>query len=136
MSLPSLSCSMSWRSAAFKRIQQKLTISYGPIDEFVSIYSSLRTRPPAQSQEIQNVENWLLHRYRKAIFHSETDYIRHVNDLISIVPKIKTPLRRFLEQFRKFRLSRLFIVKKVSPMTILRRVAECISKERSDTERS
>jgi len=72
-------------------------------NDFITSYSTLRSRPPAQDHEISNVINWF-YRYPVAIFDRETEYVNHTDDLMSIVPKIRTPLRGALEKIRGFNL--------------------------------
>lgn len=64
--------------------------------------------PRARHNEINNVKTWLHHEYNGAIDIHESQYVESTEDLVSIVHKAKTPLRRFLERLKLFRHSRLF----------------------------
>jgi hypothetical protein len=50
--------------------------------------------------------------------HQKSQYINQKDDLITLVPKSKTPLRRFLERFQCFRLSPLFRIQPVSGLPL------------------
>jgi hypothetical protein len=77
-------------------------------DEFLAAYMEFRARPRAQSHEICNIKNWH-QEYEGAIEKEEANYIDNTDDLISIVPKVKTPLRRLLEKMssRRWRIFRV-----------------------------
>ncbi|KAI9867436.1 MAG: hypothetical protein M1813_008994 [Trichoglossum hirsutum] len=103
----------SFRHDAVPRRRQILMECYTKLKEyndFIASYSTLRSRPPANPHEITNVKNWF-YRYPAAILDSEAEYVNHTDDLMSIVPKIKTPLRSVLENIRGFRLSSIFRIK-------------------------
>ncbi|MCJ1248357.1 hypothetical protein MMC30_005574 [Trapelia coarctata] len=86
---------------------RELKIKLKEYNEFVLLHSQVKERPPAHRQEIQNIDNWF-YSNPGAICDPETDYINHTDDLITIIPKTKTPLRRGLERFQSFQLSSLF----------------------------
>ena len=62
---------------------------------------------------MENVRNWFSN-HDQAIRPEECEYINKDGDVIALVPRLKTPLRRFLEHFDCFLLSPLFRVWKVS----------------------
>ena len=68
----------------------------------------LRGRPRARSHEICNIKNWH-EKYEGAIMKEEANYIDNTDDLISIVPKTKTPLRPLLEKMssRRWKIFRI-----------------------------
>lgn len=69
-------------------------------DEFVSVYSDLKARPPALGHETKNVRNWL-RTYKGAICEEEASFVER-EDLMPIITKNKTPLRRLLEHWGAF----------------------------------
>ena len=73
------------------------------IDRFVLDHSELKARPDASKHQIRNVRNWMSNN-NKAIQDEETGFIRKEGDLMAFVPKVKTPLRRFIERFDFIRL--------------------------------
>jgi hypothetical protein len=76
-------------------------------DELVLQHSALRARPRVAQKDIASVSNWF-YNHNNAIHPAETEYINSYEDLFSIVPKFKTPLRRLLETSSRFRLARLW----------------------------
>jgi hypothetical protein len=82
-------------------------------NELVIQHSKLRKRPPLDKKDRNNIVNWFWN-HGNAIAAEESEYIQHADDLFAMVPKLKTPLRRFMEQSRHFRLFRLWM--KASPV--------------------
>jgi len=82
-------------------------------NELVLQHSELRKRPPVSSKDRNNLVNWF-ETHGRAIASDETKYIHHSEDLFSIVPKSKTPLRCFMERSQRFRLFRWWL--KASPI--------------------
>lgn len=60
-----------------------------------------------------NVKRWFKNANEKVIHGEEKQYIDKDGDLIPVVSKIKTPLRRFIDKFEKPRLLALFRQKDV-----------------------
>jgi hypothetical protein len=71
------------------------------------LHSELRARPVAAKQQVASVSNWLFNK-ENAINSSETAYLDHTSDLVPLVPKPKSSLRKLLEKSRRFRLSRFW----------------------------
>ncbi|KAI9641351.1 hypothetical protein NHQ30_010153 [Ciborinia camelliae] len=70
--------------------------------KFVGLHASLKTRPPVKPAQIENIKNW--HRKNEgAIYKEELKYLDTDEDLMTIVPINKTPLRRALEHFEWFK---------------------------------
>lgn len=65
-------------------------------NEFVTAYSTLSSRPAASRFELQNLRNWL-DDYNGAICANEEQLLRDEGDLIPIVVKTKSLLRRAIE---------------------------------------
>lgn len=77
------------------------------VDQFVVLHAELRSRPSVQKRQIQNIKNW--HRRNpNAILPEEKDYINEEEDLMTIVPCLKTPLQRVLERTEWFSTSSCF----------------------------
>jgi hypothetical protein len=53
---------------------------------------------------MQSLPNWHWNHNSCAIAEEEKKYLTHVHDLFSVVPRIKTPLRRLLEKSKTFKL--------------------------------
>ncbi|KAI9822405.1 MAG: hypothetical protein M1827_000124 [Pycnora praestabilis] len=92
------------------RILQDLEKQLKDYNEFVLSYSELKNRPRASGHAVNNVKNWFYNN-EEAIAEPERQFVDTDSDLVSLVPKIRTPLRRFLELFDWFRLSCCFRVK-------------------------
>lgn len=88
------------------------------IDEFILAHRQLRSDPRASSHEVKNVKNWLFNN-NYPIHEAETQFINTDDDLVSLVPKVRTPLRRFLDLFVCFRLFFLFRVRPVRRIWLL-----------------
>jgi hypothetical protein len=76
-------------------------------DELVLQHSELRSRPSVPGKDLESVKNWLYNK-ENAIEKAEAAYVQYVSDLAPLVPKPKSPLRRFLEQSQTFRLLRFW----------------------------
>jgi hypothetical protein len=63
------------------------------------------SRPPVPGKDRRSLANWFSN-HKNAIAAAETEYVQHAEDLFAIVPKSKTPLRRFMERSQHFRLFR------------------------------
>ncbi|KAK2058304.1 hypothetical protein LY76DRAFT_545012 [Colletotrichum caudatum] len=88
-------------------VLQELHKALKDYDEHVLRCSQLCSLPKAEGRDIESIENWFLAN-PGAIGQSESSFISHKEDLVSIVPKIKSPLRRALERVSGFDLSPLF----------------------------
>jgi hypothetical protein len=86
-------------------------------DNLLIQQSALRKYPPVYRQDLKSVRNWHYNHDHTAIAAEEADYLNHDQDLIPIVPKEKTPLRRFLERSRKFRIFR-FWQQQLNPLPV------------------
>jgi hypothetical protein len=75
-------------------------------------HSNLRSRPRVPEKDVASLSNWF-HNHQNAILDEETQFISHRKDLIALVPKVKTPLRRLLERSSHFRLTRLWRKKRL-----------------------
>lgn len=70
-------------------------------------HAQLRSRPPVHARNVRSVSNWH-YNHGNAILATETEYLERSKDLMSIVDKSKSPLRRCLEKSTRFRLLRLW----------------------------
>ena len=82
-------------------------------DEFILTHRKLRSDPRASDHEVKNVKNWFFNN-NYPIHPDEGRFINTDDDLVALVPKIRTPLRRFLDMFDCFRLLSLFRIRPVS----------------------
>jgi hypothetical protein len=70
-------------------------------DEFVVAHSELQSRPAGQKRQIRNISN--RHAWNpKEIRPEESKYIDEQEDLITIVPCLKSPLQHILERSQWF----------------------------------
>ena len=60
-------------------------------------YSELKARPDATKRQITNVENWLENN-NQPIRPAEVAFVGK-EDLVPMVPRVKPPLRRFIDRF-------------------------------------
>src|SRR4051812_46134622 len=107
-------------------------------DDFVLAHRKLRSDPPAADRDVQNVKNFLQNHGRGQgenhgpIAEVECKYIETDGDLVSLVPKVKTPLRRLLDHFDIFVLLRIFKVQPVNedaPWTVFPNVLICFKNQ-------
>src|SRR5262245_29371169 len=73
-------------------------------------YSQIRSRRSAQRYQAENVEAWFWN-HPSAIVKEEQEFIRKEGDIISVVDRVKSPLRLFLEKFRSLITCRMFRAK-------------------------
>jgi hypothetical protein len=66
-------------------------------DRYINEYAVLQNRPPAPKNDITSVRRWLKVNHPEAIAEEETRFIDYEEDLISVRPKLKSPVRRFFE---------------------------------------
>lgn len=74
------------------------------IDEFVLQQAELKKHPNPSAQDIRSLENWHYNHSNRCLLPTESAYIKQKHDLLSVVPKEKTPLRRLLERWKTFRI--------------------------------
>jgi hypothetical protein len=67
------------------------------LDRFINEYYKLQNHPPAPKLDIRSVKRWLEVNHPDAISKDEAAYINHSEDLISVRPRSKSPIRRYLE---------------------------------------
>jgi hypothetical protein len=91
------------RLSVLKRLEPKLRA----YNDLVIQHSQLRRRPEVASKDIDSMANWFYNK-PKAILDEEAQYIQKTDDLFAMVPKTKSPLRRFLERSSHFRFLRLW----------------------------
>lgn len=61
-------------------------------------HSKLKARPDATKRQVSNVEKWL-YNANDPIRPDEVAFIKKEGDLMPMVPRVKPPLRRFLDRF-------------------------------------
>lgn len=83
-----------------------------PLESYVINQSQLKARSDATEFQIRNVKNWL-HNNNNPIDWEEANFIQQEGDLIPVVPRVKTPLRRFVDKFPSIRKISCFRDRKV-----------------------
>ena len=76
----------------------------------------MRAKPNVLPRQIANLKHWHANN-NNAILEDEQAYIQQDEDLTTIIPIAKTPLRRYMEKMEWFRTSRLF--RRRPPKTLL-----------------
>ncbi|KAN0089020.1 hypothetical protein V8E51_019280 [Hyaloscypha variabilis] len=79
--------------------------------EFMLLQAQLRNKPSIPPKDVNSVKTWFKNHVN-AISEPESRYIDQNSDLIQLVPKTKTPLRRLLERSQRFRLWQKWHVKR------------------------
>jgi hypothetical protein len=69
------------------------------LDEYIAVYSDLKSRPSAQPHQVENVSAWF-HNHQLAVATEEQDFIHKGGDLIALVSKPKSPLQLLVEKCR------------------------------------
>lgn len=70
--------------------------------------AQIKQQPKSSLDDIQSLRTWHSNHSNCAISEEEQSYLHYPKDLFSLVPKEKSPLRRFLERSRNFRSYRLW----------------------------
>ncbi|RSL60017.1 hypothetical protein CEP54_006973 [Fusarium duplospermum] len=81
------------RRALIERISDKLY----KYNAFVLQQSKLRSYPEAPKRDVDSIKNWHYNHDYEAIARKEQEYLEHGKDLICMVQKDKTPLRRLID---------------------------------------
>lgn len=66
-------------------------------NQFINEYSKLVTRAAVDAEDVRKVKRWFDGVHPCAIEKEEQDYISHTDDLIPVLPKVKSRFRNFLE---------------------------------------
>ncbi|KAL2040567.1 hypothetical protein N7G274_006546 [Stereocaulon virgatum] len=77
-------------------------------------HSQMKARPDATDFQISNVKRWIEGANIKVIQQEEQQFLEKAGDLVPIVPKDRTPLRRFIDRFKLLRLLSCFRERKKS----------------------
>ena len=83
------------------------------VERFLLDHSTLKTRSEATESQVRNVKTWLKNS-NGAIVDTETGFIEKTGDLIPVVSKNKTPMRRFFDRFDATKKIPCFTNRKVS----------------------
>ena len=67
-------------------------------------HTQMRSRPAAHERNVKSISTWHRNYGDAAIKVEEVKYLQRSKDLVSLVNKSKSPLRRFLERSTRFRL--------------------------------
>ena len=87
-------------------------------DAFMLQQVELRKFPPPSEHDVENISNWHWNHSHCAISKEEQQYLTHVHDLFSLVPWIKTPLRRLVDKSRRFKMHWLWRQEKVPQLPL------------------
>ena len=64
----------------------------------------MKARTEATKFQVSNVKRWIKSANEKPIEKEELEFLEKKGDLIPVVPKARTPLRRFIDKFDILRL--------------------------------
>jgi hypothetical protein len=81
-------------------------------------HSKVRARPQALDVDIEKVQKWHKNHDYKAIAKEEQKYLRHKQDLFSLVPRVKAPVRLMLERSQWFRAHRIWRNKNATALPV------------------
>ena len=83
-------------------------------------HSQLKARPDASSAQINNIRTWLYNNNgaikREEIKFVGEDHDPIPGDLMPVVPRQRTPLRRFIDRYQISRILPCFRERKVRPL--------------------
>ena len=79
----------------------------------------MKSRTEATKFQVSNVEKWIEGANKKVIEKEEQEFLRKDGDLIPVVPKARTPLRRFIDKFDILRLPSCLRNREVSDLSVL-----------------
>ncbi|KAK7755882.1 hypothetical protein SLS62_002169 [Diatrype stigma] len=85
-------------------------------NELVLQQSKLRKYPQAPKRDVKSINNWHFNHDYRAIDGDEQKYLEHTDDLICVVQKDKTPLRKAIDNSLRLRTLPLWRYKKDTPM--------------------
>jgi hypothetical protein len=88
---------------------------FSNVDEFIIQQAELKKHPQPSEQDLGSLKNWHYNHQNKTINSAETSYLSSAHDLLSVVPKEKTPLRKLLEQ-NSFFIARSFWHQRKKPV--------------------
>ena len=88
------------------------------IERFILDHSQLKSRRDATSFQIRNIREWFKNN-NNPIREEEAEFIEKAGDLIPVVPKEKTPLRRFIDKFDCIRSISCFQLEQREVCTVL-----------------
>lgn len=78
--------------------------------------SKLRKYPQAPKRNVKSIKNWHFNHDYRAIDGDEQKYLEHTDDLICVVQKDKTPLRKAIDNSLRLRTLPLWRYKKDTPL--------------------
>ncbi|KAL8929513.1 MAG: hypothetical protein Q9208_001182 [Pyrenodesmia sp. 3 TL-2023] len=67
-------------------------------ERFVLDHSQIKARPRAEKKQISYIKNWLENN-NHPIREQEVSFVHHGGDLMPMVPRVKPPLRRWIDKF-------------------------------------
>ncbi|KAH8881110.1 hypothetical protein GQ53DRAFT_832641 [Thozetella sp. PMI_491] len=93
-----------------RQILQDLKGLLKEYNEYISVYSDIKSRTSAQPHQVENVLAWF-HNHPLAIATEEQDFVTKGADVITLVCKPKSPLQLWIEKCQPLVMSRMFRVK-------------------------
>ncbi|KAI0881853.1 uncharacterized protein GGS22DRAFT_191575 [Annulohypoxylon maeteangense] len=72
-------------------------------NDFIIQQTTMNKYQPAPSRVIESIRNWHFNHDYAAINKDEQSYLDHEKDLISVLPKDKSPVRRLIDHSRRLR---------------------------------
>lgn len=87
-------------------IMDELTWRLKEYQRFALDHSQMKDRTEATKFQVSNVLKWIEGANKKVIEKDEQEFLQKDWDLIPVVPKARTPLRRFIDHFDVLRLPR------------------------------
>lgn len=82
-------------------------ITKGCADEYISVYSELKSKSSAQPHQVENILAWF-HNHPLAIAAEEQGFVERGTDVISLSAKPKSPLQLWIEKCRPLVTSAIF----------------------------
>ena len=97
---------IEWRLSRYRMpcspIQVQIFRAEMYLERFILDHSELKARPDANKFQIDNIKSWL-ENSNGPITQAEVKFINKEGDLMPLVPKVKSPLRRVLDRYNVFR---------------------------------
>ncbi|RYP39359.1 hypothetical protein DL767_002270 [Monosporascus sp. MG133] len=88
---------------AREEVLTKITKKISKYNEVILQQSMLRKYPQAPRRDVKSIKNWHFNHDYRAIDEDEQKYLEHTGDLICVVQKDKTPLRKAIDNSLRLR---------------------------------
>ncbi|RYP88543.1 hypothetical protein DL769_000239 [Monosporascus sp. CRB-8-3] len=84
-------------------LQDQISVLEEQLDEVILQQSMLRKYPQAPRRDVKSIKNWHFNHDYRAIDEEEQKYLEHTDDLICVVQKDKTLLRKAIDNSLRLR---------------------------------